>query len=151
MAIITVSTNENINSMKLSGLSLNRVQISIHNSFISSQMSITESIFSMIFQEISWYLSKKKYSTHYFFPTKISIIQIVLDILFIIAYLWSFVDKAIVSLLLTVTLLMTFVLFLFVFWLDFMVGVVAASFVTASMVFDSLVVNCLSLLTKSKH
>ena len=152
MAIITVPTNKNIDTMKLSGLSLNSVWISIYNSFISSHMSINESIFLTIFLEISWYLSKKMYSTDCFIPYKNFIIQIVLDILFIIEYLLSFVAKDVDV---VVVVLTTFVL-LRVFLFDLVDDMVAASFISASfviasVVFVSLVVNCLSLLNKSKH
>ena len=83
------------------------------------------------------------------FPTKI-----VLDILFIIEYLLSFVAKA-VDVDVDVVVLTTFVLFC-IFLFNLVDDVVAASFISASfviasIVFVSLVVNCLSLLTKSKH
>ena len=115
-------------------------------------MSISESIFSTTFLEISRYLSKKKVS-HYFFPTKFFVIHIVLDILFIIVHLQSFVDKAVVGASVT-AVLVDFTLFLVFF------ALVTDSLVTdslddslddVSMLFDNLVVNSLSLLTKSIH
>ena len=92
------------------------------------------------------------YSTDYFIPYKNFIIQIVLDILFIIEYLLSFVAKDVDV---VVVVLTTFVL-LPVFLFDLVDDIVAASFISASfviasVVFVSLVVNCLSLLNKSKH
>ena len=92
------------------------------------------------------------YSTDYFIPYKNFIIQIVQDILFIIEYLLSFVAKDVDV---VVVVLTTFVL-LHVFLFNLVDDIVAASFIStsfviASVVFVSLVVNCLSLLNKSKH